>query len=137
VRYGIPDERDFRSGGEEDENDVEKSRTGKSLKRDPTLVDWEGPDDIENPKNWSIKRKWAATFVVSAFTFISPVSSSMVAPALSKVAEDFHITNETETALVLSIFVLAYAIGPLFLVSYPHNFWTIMGQGLIKLQGTP
>lgn len=116
VRYGIPDERDFRSEGEEDDG-LEKTRTGKSLRRDPTVVDWDSPEDPENPKNWSMGRKWAATFVVSAFTFISPTSSSMVAPALSKVAADFNITNETEIALVLSIFVLAYAIGPLFLVS--------------------
>ncbi|KIW09458.1 uncharacterized protein PV09_00338 [Verruconis gallopava] len=116
IRFGIPNERDFRSEGEEEEEiGLEKTKTGRSLKRDPTVVDWDGADDPENPKNWSMKRKWAATFVVSAFTFISPVSSSMVAPALTKVAADFHITNETETALVLSIFVLAYAIGPLFL----------------------
>ena len=68
-------------------------------------VSWEGPDDPENPKNWSFKRKWAATIVVSSFTFISPVSSSMVAPALSTIAAEFGITNEVESQLVLSIFV--------------------------------
>lgn len=68
-------------------------------------VSWDGPDDPENPKNWSFKRKWAATIVVSSFTFISPVSSSMVAPALSSIAAEFHITNEVESQLVLSIFV--------------------------------
>lgn len=44
---------------------LEKSRTSRSRKsaRDPNLVDWEGPDDPENPKNWKLSRKWAATFV--------------------------------------------------------------------------
>jgi multidrug resistance protein len=115
VQYGVRDERDFDGDDDENGTGLEKSRTGRSLKRDPTLVDWESADDTENPKNWSMKRKWAATFVVSAFTFISPVSSSMVAPALGKVSEDFGITNQVESALVLSIFVLAYAVGPLFL----------------------
>ena len=98
---------------------------------DGTQVSWEGPNDPENPKNWNFKRKWAATIVVSSFTLISPVSSSMVAPALSTIASDFNITNEVESQLVLSIFVssplpiaierltlekiLAYAVGPLFL----------------------
>ena len=68
-------------------------------------VSWQGPNDPENPKNWSVKRKWAATIVVSSFTFISPVSSSMVAPALSAIAAEFNITNEVESQLVLSIFV--------------------------------
>ena len=72
---------------------------------DINKVSWEGPDDPENPKNWSFKRKWAATIVVSSFTFISPVSSSMVAPALSTIAAEFGITNEVESQLVLSIFV--------------------------------
>jgi hypothetical protein len=117
VQYGIPNERDFRSGGEED-GDLEKMRTGRSLRRDPTVIDWDSADDPQNPKNWTMKRKWAATFVVSAFTFISPVSSSMVAPALGKVSAEFGITNQVESALILSIFVLAYAVGPLFLVRH-------------------
>lgn len=78
-------------------------------------VTWKGPDDPENPKNWSRKRKWAATVVVSSFTFISPVSSSMVAPAISAISKEFGIKNEVEQQLVLSVFVLAYAIGPLIL----------------------
>ena len=39
----------------------------------------------------------------------------MVAPALEKLSKDLHITNEITIQLTLSIFVLAYAIGPLFL----------------------
>lgn len=39
----------------------------------------------------------------------------MVAPALSTIARQFNITNEVEQSLTLSVFVLAYAIGPLFL----------------------
>jgi MFS family permease len=78
-------------------------------------VTWNGADDPENPKNWTMKKKWAATLVVSSFTFISPVSSSMVAPALTSIAKEFNITNEVEIQLTLSIFVLAFAIGPLFL----------------------
>ncbi|KZT25464.1 MFS polyamine transporter [Neolentinus lepideus HHB14362 ss-1] len=80
-----------------------------------TVVDWEGPDDPQNPRNWSYKRKWGATLIVSAFTFISPVSSSMVAPATSQIASRFGITSQVIEAMTVSIFVLAYAIGPLFL----------------------
>ncbi|KAF7791140.1 hypothetical protein EIP86_002151 [Pleurotus ostreatoroseus] len=79
------------------------------------IVDWDGPDDPQNPKNWSFKRKWAATAIVSAFTFISPISSSMVAPAASVIAVEFGITNTVVIALTISVFVLAYAFGPLFL----------------------
>lgn len=39
----------------------------------------------------------------------------MVAPALTSISKEFGITNDVESQLVLSVFVLAYAIGPLFL----------------------
>ncbi|KAL8714160.1 MAG: hypothetical protein Q9220_001889 [cf. Caloplaca sp. 1 TL-2023] len=106
IRDGVVNTRDL-------EAPLEK-KPSKSAK-DPNLVTWEGPDDPENPKNWSTKRRWAATIVVSSFTFISPVSSSMVAPAIQAIATEFNITNEVEQQMVLSIFVLAYAIGPLFI----------------------
>ena len=78
---------------------------------DTNQISWDSPNDPENPKNWSFKRKWAATIVVSSFTFISPVSSSMVAPALSAIASEFHITNEVESQLVLSVFVRCQTLG--------------------------
>ncbi|KAI0749869.1 MFS polyamine transporter [Daedaleopsis nitida] len=82
---------------------------------DVVIVDWEGPDDPMNPKNWAFKKKWAATAIVSAFTFISPVSSSMMAPASEQIAQEFGITSSSIIALLTSIFVAAYALGPLVL----------------------
>lgn len=51
---------------------------------------------------------------MSAFTFISPVSSSMVAPASDQLAASFGITNNAVIALTTSIFVLAYGAFNLF-----------------------
>ncbi|RPD55141.1 MFS polyamine transporter [Lentinus tigrinus ALCF2SS1-7] len=67
------------------------------------------------PKNWPFSKKWAVTAVVSAYTFMSPVSSSMMAPASDRIAEQYGITNTTIAALLTSIYVLAYAFGPLVL----------------------
>jgi multidrug resistance protein len=78
-------------------------------------ITWDGHDDPQNPKNWPVRKKWAAAVVVSSFTFISPVSSSMVAPALMTMSEELGIQTQMESAMILSIFVLAYAVGPLFL----------------------
>ncbi|KAG4413602.1 hypothetical protein IFR04_013268 [Cadophora malorum] len=112
VRDGIEDQRDVEAGPA-----LEKSRTTKSTRsaRDPNLVSWEGAEDPKNPKNWSMSHKWAATLIVSSFTFISPVSSSMIAPAVNSIAVEFNITSDLEKSMTLSIFVLAYAVGPLFL----------------------
>ncbi|KAK9427602.1 major facilitator superfamily domain-containing protein [Lipomyces doorenjongii] len=95
---------------------LEKKETDRSIKdKDPNLVTWDGEGDPENPKNWSAKKKWFTTFIVSSFTFITPVSSSMVAPALERMAAELQISSDVESQLVLSIFILAYAVGPLFL----------------------
>ncbi|KAF2476305.1 major facilitator superfamily transporter [Lindgomyces ingoldianus] len=107
---GIPNEHDVEAQPQE----LEKKKSSQPIK-DSDLVTWDGPDDPANPKNWSMKRKWVATFIVSSFTLVSPVSSSMIAPALSSISKEFHITNQFEAQMTLSIFVLAYAIGPLFL----------------------
>ncbi|EMD32337.1 hypothetical protein CERSUDRAFT_161702 [Gelatoporia subvermispora B] len=79
------------------------------------IVDWDGPDDAQNPKNWRKNEKWGATLIISAFTFISPVSSSMTAPATGQVAQQFGITNNVVGALITSVFICAYAFGPLML----------------------
>ncbi|KAG8894101.1 hypothetical protein FRB99_001520, partial [Tulasnella sp. 403] len=81
---------------------------------DPNVITWDGPDDPCNPKNWTKKRKWLATSIVSCFTFMSPLASSMLAPALPEISREFGVAQGSVVqSLLLSIFVLAYAIGPL------------------------
>ncbi|KAH9936238.1 MFS polyamine transporter [Fomitopsis serialis] len=93
----------------------ETCRTDVDVDPGVLIVDWDGPDDPENPRNWSFKKRWAATIVVSSFSFVSPVTSSIIAPASEQLAEEFGITSQTVIAMVTSIFVLAYAMGPLLL----------------------
>jgi MFS family permease len=57
----------------------------------------------------------SATQAVASFTFISPVSSSIVAPATQKISESFGITSFAVSQISYSVFVLGYAFGPLFL----------------------
>lgn len=109
IRGGIPYEHDV-----EARPTLEEKKSTRSV-RDPNLVSWDGDEDPKNPKCWSMKRKWAATLIISSFTLVSPISSSMISPALPFISAEFGITNEVEASLTLSIFVLAYAIGPLFL----------------------
>ena len=87
----------------------------KSMKgMDPEIVTWNGPNDPMNPKNWPRNQKWIATIVVSLLTFISPIASTIISPAIPDIARDLHITGVAHQELVLSIFVLSYGAGPLF-----------------------
>jgi multidrug resistance protein len=93
------------------------STRSKKGEKDINLVTWDGPGDPDNPKNWPKAKKWRATLTVSLFTFISPVSSSMIAPALDSVSVDFGLGRKPslQLQLALSAFLLAFAVGPLFL----------------------
>ncbi|KAK4897034.1 hypothetical protein LTR27_005281 [Elasticomyces elasticus] len=110
------------------------NKSGRSV-RDPNMISWQGESDPENPKNWETRRKWAAVLVVSSFTFISPVSSSMVAPALPAMDVDLGITNQVTSQMLLSIFILAYAVGPLFLGPLSEVYGRVIVLQLA--QGTP
>lgn len=90
------------------------STRSKKGEKDINVVSWDGPDDPDNPKNWPSKKKWLATITVSLFTFISPVSSSMIAPGLLKIKQEFN-SQGNEAELAMSAFILAFAVGPLFL----------------------
>ncbi|KAG1770017.1 major facilitator superfamily domain-containing protein [Suillus occidentalis] len=74
--------------------------------------DWE--HDPANPRNWSQAKKWTSTTIVALYTFVAPLASSIMAPGLPDVAIKFGITDPTIIALTLSIFLLSFAIGPLF-----------------------
>ncbi|KAI1828498.1 major facilitator superfamily domain-containing protein [Xylaria intraflava] len=108
-RDGFPNQRDPELGPDV----MEKVDTTAPNPSDPNLVTWTGPDDPQIPKNWKFTKKWAAVFIVSLFALISPVSSSIVAPALETIADDLGISQSFEQNLTLSIFILAFAIGPL------------------------
>lgn len=90
--------------------------------KDPNLVTWDSPDSMENPRNWSLHRRWGVIAIVSTYTFLSPLSSSMIAPALPLISEQFHVTSTVLQSLMLSVFVLAYAVGPLFLAPLSEMF---------------
>lgn len=41
--------------------------------RDPDLVDWDGPDDPENPFNWPSYKKWRQLIFMAINTFLTYV----------------------------------------------------------------
>jgi hypothetical protein len=53
--------------------DIEKHDTEQVVDgpRDPNIVDWDGPDDPENPLNWTKKRKVSATVSIALITLLT------------------------------------------------------------------
>jgi multidrug resistance protein len=82
---------------------------------DQSTVHWDGPDDPNNPRNWSSAKKSINIAFISALCFLTPVASAMFAPGVPKLMIEFHSTNEELGTFVVSIFVLGFATGPMFL----------------------
>lgn len=45
---------------------------------DEDLVTFDGAGDPMNPKNWPKRKKWATTFIVALYVFLSPFASSIL-----------------------------------------------------------
>ncbi|KAK2755572.1 hypothetical protein FQN54_006512 [Arachnomyces sp. PD_36] len=86
-----------------------------STPADPNIVTWDGPDDPENPMNWPRTKKIVNVSTVSLITFLTPLASSMFAPGVPEVMEDFKSTNLELSSFVVSVYLLGYAFGPLII----------------------
>ncbi|KAE8443808.1 hypothetical protein EG329_001315 [Mollisiaceae sp. DMI_Dod_QoI] len=82
---------------------------------DNGIVGWESQDDPEMPLNFPDSRKWFLISLLASITFISPLASSMFAPAVSFMDATFHNSSLLLSSLSVSIFVLGYVVGPLLL----------------------
>ncbi|CAG8930861.1 unnamed protein product [Penicillium salamii] len=76
------------------------------------LVKWYGDDDPENPQNWSGGRKGFVTFQICMYTLAVYMGSAIYTPSETGIAEYFGV-SQTVAALGLSLYVLAYGMGPL------------------------
>ncbi|KAI5364045.1 Putative major facilitator superfamily, MFS transporter superfamily [Septoria linicola] len=82
---------------------------------DPNIVDWDGPDDPSNPRNWTTKAKVTNTSLVIVLCFLTPLASSMFAPGVPDVLREFQTSAATIAELVVSIYILGFAVGPLII----------------------
>lgn len=69
------------------------------------------------PLNFPDTRKWFLISLLASITFISPLASSMFAPAVSFMNHTFDNSSLILSSLTVSIFVLGYVVGPLILAA--------------------
>ncbi|KAJ7100947.1 MFS polyamine transporter [Mycena belliarum] len=80
---------------------------------DPEEITWDGPDDQENPQNWSVRRKWMITAVCIVMTVNVTFASSAPSSASVAIMHAFNVSAEV-SYLITSTFLLGYVFGPLF-----------------------
>ena len=97
------------NGEKDDENAAEIS----SQEDDINVVWWDGPNDPHNPLNFSKTIKIVTISVISGITFVTPLASSMFAPGVPQLMQEFESTSVELGSFVVSVYVLGFAIGPL------------------------
>ncbi|KAJ9165188.1 MFS general substrate transporter [Coniochaeta hoffmannii] len=119
--------------GAQTDLEVETGKSEAVDETDPNVVSWDGPDDPQNPKNWTDKKKWTNVAILSILTVITPLGSSMFAPGIPKIMAEFHSTDSTTATFVLSIYILGFAFGPLLIapLSEIHGRWVMYNVGNI------
>ncbi|KAL4742369.1 major facilitator superfamily domain-containing protein [Aspergillus similis] len=80
--------------------------------RDPNLIEWNGPDDPENPQNMPHWRKWIITMTMSSMTMWLTFASSVFSTATVVTAKQFGVSTEV-MVLATSFVVFGFAAGPL------------------------
>lgn len=88
---------------------------------DELLVEWKGPGDPACQFNWSLSKRWAITLLCSMGGMVILISASMLAPALNNIGDGLGI-SESEANMVVSIFVLVFAFGPMVLALLAEVF---------------
>ncbi|OAX40253.1 MFS general substrate transporter [Rhizopogon vinicolor AM-OR11-026] len=111
---------------------------------DPYIVQF-APDDKENPKNWSRRRRWYLTYLAALLAFNATFALSAPSGIATQLMVGFKLSEEL-AALTISLFVAGYCVGPLlwgplseqygrrpiFLVTFPIYVCFQVGCALSK-----
>jgi len=91
---------------------LEHQYPGTGTNQDPYLVTWI-LEDPRNPQLFKDSTKWLWTLLVAFANFAVALATSAYTAHAKEVKADFHVSQEV-FELGLSLFVLGFAVGPLF-----------------------
>lgn len=98
----------------------------------PSALDWNGKDDPENPRNFSLSVRIASTIAATFLASISTMAGSIYSPAHEEVAKVFNVSQEV-AILPLSVYNAGLAFGPLVAAPLSETF----GRKAVFLTTTP
>ncbi|KAJ5809815.1 Major facilitator superfamily domain general substrate transporter [Penicillium pulvis] len=81
---------------------------------DPNLVDWDGPDDPANPRNWPKTFKMANVMLVSLSVLYCNLATTMFSPGAKLMQSEFGFKSDTVEILTITIASLGFAMGQFF-----------------------
>jgi multidrug resistance protein len=92
-------------------------RTRKLKVESPPFINEDGfvdfsPDDIENPRNWSVARRAAISVTTVLLVLNATFASSSPSGCFGSISKEFDISTEV-AGLTITLFLLGYCAGPL------------------------
>lgn len=108
---------------------------------DPQTLDWDGPEDMDNPHNWSNLKKWYATMAAALLCLVVTMGSSLYVAGVPELVVSYGV-NETLALAGLTFYLLGLStvIGaplsevfgrkPIYVASLPLSMLFTMGVGL-------
>lgn len=88
-----------------DDQDLEKDRH--------IMVEWDGPQDPHNPRNWPLLRRAGIFCIIWINVWALDWAGSADSQASSKIATQFHVSEEAET-LSPALYTFGIGTGALF-----------------------
>lgn len=93
---------EIEEGNAEDKADASQKPTANSV------LDWNGPQDPQNPFNWPVSRKWMVTVLACFMTFVVQVNGTAMTSAWEHINESFGISD----------------------IHFPHSYWPVLSWTL-------
>ncbi|KAI5954612.1 TPO4 [Candida jiufengensis] len=86
-------------------------------------LDWDGPDDKDNPYTWSFVKKWWITITVAVMCLTCSLGSSLYTAGVEEIMIEFHASQRLVIA-GLTFYLLGLALGPAFM----SGFTVVLGR---------
>ncbi|QVM10970.1 hypothetical protein D8B26_005621 [Coccidioides posadasii str. Silveira] len=98
------------SHGSEITSEIAAQESLQTTPEKSNIVDWDGPDDPQNPINWSSVRRWMTITIVSVVTFLNAFGSTVFAPSVPEVMHEFNIDSGALSSFTVSVFAIGWAV---------------------------
>ncbi|GAB7350827.1 hypothetical protein MBLNU459_g1361t1 [Dothideomycetes sp. NU459] len=100
------------AGNDQEYNQMSGKPVDPEKGKNIDMVSWYGPEDPDNPQNWSQRKKFFVAFQICLLTTSIYIGSAIYTPGEGEIVEIFGV-SEVVATLGLTLFVAGYGLGPM------------------------
>ncbi|KAK6457376.1 multidrug resistance protein 2 [Scheffersomyces xylosifermentans] len=112
--------KEAKAQAEDEQSSTSSTSTVKGEEDSKVIVTWDSEDDPENPYNWPLYQKLLLLGELAFLTVSVYMAAAIYTPGVTDIMEKFDI-SETLATLPLTLFVIGYGLGPMFLSPMTEN----------------